>query len=314
REARSRRRRGQPPTRRRARWRRGGGTSPRGWENNGGLPRGQSAPPRGALAQRRPAAVRTERSARAASRRAHAGPIGPRMSGGVLLATAAGLVGVHAACFHGWVSLQHRPAREHRWVALIGAPVALVCFGTPVLADPPSTEAALTAVRLQIAGGMGITLGLLRFGARRFGVDAPVLLRAADVFCAGVVAIVVLAPGWLLELERGVRPVPGLVAPMAQFEYTPLAAVLIVPTLALLVTSVGFAVRGVRRGQAGARPLVAALAAWVAFAALDSATAFGLTGLPLLLAAGGYPVLVLSLSAVLMRDAVLAIDQSGRLG
>src|SRR5690606_15581221 len=38
------------------------------------------------------------------------------------------------------------------------------------------------------------------------------------------------------------------------------------------------------------------------------------TGLPLLLAAGGDPVLVLSLSAVLMRDAVHAMDESERLG
>src|SRR5690606_1786118 len=199
RAARSRRRREPPPRRRRARWRRAGGRSSRGWEHNGGGPRGQASAPRA-------------RRLRAASRRPRAGPIGTRMSGGVLLATVAGLVGVYAACFHGWVSLQHRPAREHRWVALIGASAALVCFGSAALAGEPTTATALLAVRLQIAGGMGITLGLLRFGASRFSVEAPVLLRAADGFCAGVGAIELLAPRWLLVLERGLRRVPGRVA------------------------------------------------------------------------------------------------------
>jgi len=236
------------------------------------------------------------------------------MSGGVLLATAASVVGLYAACFHGWVYLQHRPAREHLWVALIGASVAVVCFGAAILAGHPGADEVLLALRLQIAGAMGVTLGVLRFGACRFRIDAPVLLRSADLLCAGVVAIDLLAPGWLLAIDRPPQPVRGLTEPFHQYAFTALSAALLVPVLGFLVANVGFALRALRRGQPGARVLVAALAVWLGAALLDSATAFGLTPLPLLLSTGGYPVLVIAVSGVLMHDLVLAMDGSEQLG
>ncbi|HSJ96766.1 MAG TPA: HAMP domain-containing sensor histidine kinase [Myxococcota bacterium] len=236
------------------------------------------------------------------------------MSAGVLFTTAAGVVGLYAACFHGWVFAQHRPAREHLWVALIGASVAMVCFGAAIQAAHPGPGEALFSLRLQIAGAVGVTLGVLRFGASRFGIEAPVLLRSADGFCAGVIAVDVLAPHLLIALDRPPLSFRGLADSFHQYEITDLSAALLVPVLGFLVASVGFALRALRRGQPGARPLVAALAVWLAAAVLDSAAALRLTDLPLLLSTGGYPALVITVSAVLMRDLVHAMDDSERLG
>jgi signal transduction histidine kinase len=236
------------------------------------------------------------------------------MSTGVLLATAAGVVGLYAACFHGWVYAQHRPAREHLWVGLIGASVAAVSFGSALLTAQPDAERALFALRLQIAGAVGVTLGVLRFGAARFGLQAPVLLRAADVFCAGVVVIDLLAPGWLLALDRAPRSFRTLAGSFEQYEFTALSAVLLVPLLGCLVANMVLALRALSRRQPGARALAAALAVWLAAALLDSATGFGLIDFPFLLSTGGYPLLVVTLSAVLMRDLVQAMDQSQALG
>jgi signal transduction histidine kinase len=224
------------------------------------------------------------------------------------------VVGLYAACFHGWVQAQHRPAREHLWVALIGASVAGVSFGAAILAAQPDPGQALFALRLQIAGAVGVTLGVLRFGAARFGIRAHVLLRAADLFCAGVVVVDLLAPGWLLALDRPPRAFRALAGSYQQYEFTTLSAVLLMPLLGFLIANMAFALRALRRGQPGARPLVAALAVWLAAALLDSATGFGLIDFPFLLSTGGYPILVTTLSALLMRDLVQAMDDSEQLG
>lgn len=236
------------------------------------------------------------------------------MSTGVLVTTAAGVVGLYTACFHGWVYAQHRPAREHLWVAMIGASVALVCFGAALLAERPDPAGALLALRLQMVGAVGVTLGLLRFGAARFRIEAPLLLRAADVFCAAAAAVSVVAPGLLLALDRPARPLRGLAGSLPHFEFTTLSGVLLIPLLGCLAATIVFALRALRRGQPGARSLVAALAVWLGAALLDSATALGLADLPLLLSTGGYPFLVTTLSAVLTRDLVAAMDESERLG
>jgi signal transduction histidine kinase len=236
------------------------------------------------------------------------------MSTGVLVTTAAGVVGLYTACFHGWVFAQHRPAREHLWVAWVGASVALVCFGAALLADDPEPSAALLALQLQIAGAVGVTLGVLRFGAARFRIEAPLLLRAADAFCAAIVVVSLAAPGLLLALDRPARPLRGLAGSFQHFEFTALSSALVVPLLGCLLATIVFALRALWRGQPGARPLVGALAVWLTVAVLDSATAFGLTELPLLLSSGGYPVLVTTLSAVLVRDLVGSMDGTEQLG
>lgn len=236
------------------------------------------------------------------------------MSTGVLVTTAAGLVGVYTACFHGWVYALYRPAREHLWVALVGAAVALVCFGAAVLAASPEPAGRLLALRLQMVGAVGVALGLLRFGAARFGIAAPRLLRAADLSCAAAALLGVAAPGLLVALDRPARPLRGLAGSFDQFELTALGVVLLVPLLGLVGATIAFALRARRRGQPVARPLVVALAVWLGAALLDSATVAGLVDLPLLLASGGYPFLVTTLSAVLTRDLVGAMDESERLG
>ena len=157
------------------------------------------------------------------------------MSTGVLVTTAAGVVGLYTACFHGWVYAQHRPAREHLWVAMIGASVALVCFGAALLAERPDPAGALLAMRLQMVGAVGVTLGLLRFGAARFRIEPPLLLRAADVFCAAAAALSVFAPGLLLALDRPARSLRGLAGSYQHFEFTTLSGVLLVPLLGCAV-------------------------------------------------------------------------------
>lgn len=236
------------------------------------------------------------------------------MSTGVLVAAAAGLVGVYGACFHGWVYALHRPAREHLWVALLGCSVALTCFGAALLAGSPERTGRLVVLRLQVVGVVGATLGLLRFAAARFEIVAPRALRAADLYCAGTAVIGLATPGLLFALDRPTRPLRSLAGSLEQFEPTALAGLLLVPLLGCVVATVAFALRGLRRERPGARPLVAALAVWLGAALLDSASAFGLADLPLLLATGGYPFLVASLSAVLTRDLAGAMDESERLG
>src|SRR5690606_3505274 len=107
----------------------------------------------------------------------------------------------------------------------------------------------------------------------------------------------------------------GLFAPFHLFELTALAQVLLVPLVALHVTHVAFALRALRRGHPGAPPLVCAFAVWLGAAVLDSATALGWTHAPVLLGSSGHLLLVvITLSAVLVRDLVRAMDEHERLG
>ncbi|HEY8494898.1 MAG TPA: ATP-binding protein [Myxococcota bacterium] len=236
------------------------------------------------------------------------------MRTGVLLASAAGVVGVYTACFHGWVYLQHRPAREHLWVALVGAAVAVLCFGGAMLSGQPTPQQAALGLQLQIAGAVGVTFGLLRFGVRRFGIDLPLLVRGADGLCIAIVLLDLLAPSWLMRLDRPPQIVQALAEPFHLYELTALSQALLLPFFVFHVVHVVFADRAVRRGEPGARPLLFALVVWLAAAVLDSLTVFGWTSLPVVLSAGGYPLLLMTVSGVLVYDLVRAMDEHERLG
>jgi C4-dicarboxylate-specific signal transduction histidine kinase len=236
------------------------------------------------------------------------------MSAQVLVATAAGVVSLYAAAFHAWVFLQHRPARPHLWVALTAASAAAICFGAAMLGGGATPERALLAMRVQIVGAAGLTVGILRFGASRFRVEAPRLLRSADLFAVALASVAAVAPRLLLAPDRPPRRIPVFGDSLLQVELTTAAALLIAPALAYLIATMTFALRALRAGQPGARALAIALGVFLAAAIHDSAVALGVSPFPFLLSSGGYPVLVLTISAILMRDLIESTGRAERLG
>src|SRR5262245_37582592 len=137
-------------------------------------------------------------------------PVG--MGAEVLLATAAAVVSVYAALFHGWVFAQHRTSRDHLWVAVIAAGVALICSGTAAMYVGHSAADALRGQRLQVLGVPAVTVGLLRFTAFRFRVSARRFLRSADVFFACIAALAVCAPERLFEVDQAPQRISGRIS------------------------------------------------------------------------------------------------------
>src|SRR5690606_7744902 len=123
-----------------------------------------------------------------------------------------------------------------------------------------------------------------------------------------------LAPSWLMRLDRPPQIVQGLAEPFQLHELTVLSQVLLLPFLVLHLVHVLYAERAVRRGEPGARPLLFALVVWLTAAVLDSLAVFGWTPLPVVLSAGGYPLLLTTVSGVLVYDLVRAMDEHERLG
>src|SRR5690606_38976486 len=218
------------------------------------------------------------------------------------------------ACFHGWVFLLRRPAREHVWVAITAAAAAAVSAGAAIAFAAGDPDGALFGARLQIAGAAGVTVGVLRFAARRFRVDVPRWLRAADGFALVVLFADAFAPARLLVLDHPPRTVAALGFEYLQFDLTPLARLLLGVALAFFFSAIAFSLRAFASGQPGARPLAVALVAWMAAALSDSAVGLGLYEFPLLMPTGGYPIVVVTLSVVLLRELVSSMDEAEHLG
>ena len=232
----------------------------------------------------------------------------------VLLASAAAVVSCYAALFHGWVFVQHRASRDHLWVAVTAAGVAVICFGTAEMYVSRNAADAFAAQRLQVLGAPALTVGLLRFTAYRFHISAPRFLRCADLFFAGIAALVLCAPRLLFEVDRAPQQISGLGVVFLQLQLTPLTDVLLAISLAFFFTPVVFCVGAHRRGERGASSLLFALGIYFAAALNDSAVGLGIWGSPYLMPTGGYLALVLGISWILLRDFVLSTDDSESIG
>jgi hypothetical protein len=116
------------------------------------------------------------------------------MSTEVLLSTAAAVVSLYAAIFHGGVFALHRRARDHAWAALTGLGACGVSLGTAMLFTAANEAEAARAWRIQAMGAPAVTLGALGFAITRLGVDAPGLVRAGVVVMGTIFALVTLAP------------------------------------------------------------------------------------------------------------------------
>jgi signal transduction histidine kinase len=232
----------------------------------------------------------------------------------VLLASAAAVVSVYAALFHGWVFVQHRASRDHLWVAVTAAGVALICFGTAQMYIGRSAADALRAQRLQVLGVPALTVGLLRFTAIRFHVSAEHFQRSADAFFAGIAALALFVPAWLFEVDQPPLRISGLGVAFLQLRLTHLTDVLLAVSLGYFFAPVVFCVGAHRRGERGASSLLVALGFYFVAALNDSAVGLGVWGSPYLMPTGGYLALVLGISSILLRDFVLATEESERLG
>ena len=236
------------------------------------------------------------------------------MGAEVLLATAAAVVSVYAALFHGWVFAQHRASRDHLWVAVIAAGVALICSGTAAMYVGHGAADALRGQRLQVLGVPAVTVGLLRFTAFRFRVSARRFLRSADVFFACIAALAVCAPERLFEVDQAPQRISGLGIAFLQLGLSPLTKVLLAISFGYFCTPVVFCVQAHRRGERGASSLLIALGIYFVAALNDTAVGLGVWGSPYLMPTGGYLALVLGISSILLRDFVLATDEAERLG
>ena len=232
----------------------------------------------------------------------------------VLLATAAAVVSLYAALFHAWVFALHPRAREHLWVALTGAGAAGISLGTALLYSGADASDALRAHRVSMAGASLVMVGALQFSASRLHVHAPWLLRSAIALSAAVFALDVAAPQWLFAIDLPPRETVVFGLRFLQLEFTPLMQALLGVGLIYFLFPLAICIRAQLRGVPGTKPLLIAFAAWMLAAIHDTAVGLGAYDAPFLLSMGGYMVIAATLSALLVRDLVLAMDESERLG
>ncbi len=232
----------------------------------------------------------------------------------VLLATAATVVSLYAALFHAWVFALHPRAREHLWVAITATGAAAISFGTGMLYAGSGALDALQAHRVTLAGASFVMVGALEFSASRMRVRMPFLLRSAGAIAATVLLLVLLAPQLLYAIDRPPRETVVFGLYFLQLEVTPLLQGLFVVGLIYFLLPLVICIRARRRGEPGATPLLVAFAAWMLAALHDTAVGVGLYDAPFVLATGGYMAITATLSALLVRDLVRAMNESERLG
>jgi signal transduction histidine kinase len=232
----------------------------------------------------------------------------------VVLPTAAAVVSLYAALFHGWVYGLHRAARDHAWVAVCAGGAALVCLGTAAMVAGETPADALRAQRIQVLGAPAVTVGLLRFAASHFHAQRPWLMRAGDGFLAIVMTLALADPGALIDVDRPPRVASSLGVAYLQYDYTRLTHGLLPLAFVFVFATAGLALQARRTQERHATPLLLALGGWVVAAIHDSAVAMGLRDSLYWMPSGGYLVLVVTISTILLRELVLALDEAERLG
>ena len=232
----------------------------------------------------------------------------------VLLATAAAVVSLYAALFHAWVFALHRRAREHLWVAVTAVGASAIALGTAMLYVGGDAHDALQAHRVTVAGASLVMVGALEFSASRMRVQMPAVLRSARAFAATIVLLTLFAPQLLYAIDRGPRETVVSGLHFLQLEFTPLLQGALAVGLVYFLLPLLICIRARQRGEAGAAVLVVAFAAWMLASLHDTAVGLGLYDAPFVLATGGYMVISATLSALLVRDLLKAMDESERLG
>jgi signal transduction histidine kinase len=232
----------------------------------------------------------------------------------VLLATAAAVVSLYAALFHAWVFALHRRAREHLWVAITATGAAAISYGTAMLYAGAGAHDALEAHRVTLAGASFVMVGALEFSASRMRVNMPFALRSARAISATVLVLSGFAPHLLYAVDRPPRETVVFGLHFLQLEVTPLLQGLFAVGLIYFLLPLLICIRARRRGEPGATPLLVAFAAWMLAAIHDVAVGIGLYDAPFVLSTGGYMLVAATLSALLVRDLVRAMDESERLG
>jgi signal transduction histidine kinase len=232
----------------------------------------------------------------------------------VLLATAAAVVSLYAGLFHAWVFALHPRAREHLWVAVTAIGACTVSAGTALVYTAADATTALHAQQIQIIGAPVVTLGALRFTACRLRFDAPLFLASPIAFAIVLVGIGIFAPGLLLATDRAPRETVVFSTRFLQFDLARTGAVLLGVSVIYFVSPLVLSARAFRRHDPHATSLLVCFALWTAAGLSDSAVGLGAYDLPYLMPTGGYMVVAVTLSAILMRDLASAMDESERLG
>lgn len=231
----------------------------------------------------------------------------------VLLATAAAVVSLYAACFHAWVFALQRRAHDHAWAALTGAGACLVSWGTASLFSAVDASAALHAQQIQAAGAPLVTLGALGFTATRLQLDVPRLLRSGAITLGTILALTLLAPDLLFHFDTTqATPVAG--RPYLQMDLTALGAIGLSLLLPFFFAPIALCVQARKSGQADAKALFVVISLWTAAGCSDTLAGVGWIDFPLLNPMGGYMGLAVAFSALLLGGLARARDESERVG
>jgi signal transduction histidine kinase len=232
------------------------------------------------------------------------------MSTEVLLSTAAAVVSLYAAIFHGGVFALHRRARDHAWAALTGAGACLVSLGTAMLLTSADAAEAARGWRIQAMGAPAVTLGALGFAIARLGLTAPRLLRSGGIVMGTVFTLAAVAPELLSESVVTRATSRGA----SQVELSALGGVALALLIPYFFAPAILSLRAWRSGQPGAAPLALTFCAWTAAGVSDTLVGIGVYAFPYLNATAGYMGLSVAFSAILLRDFVRAMDASEQLG
>jgi len=224
------------------------------------------------------------------------------------LIVASVVVPLCTAVLHGWLYVQRRREAVHLWLACVAIGVTGIAVGVAGRIDPSPSAAVQRWQELEMAAGTLLLVGFVRWCHAFLGLARPRVERAADGFAVHVLAS--LAAGGIYGDE---------IVPRRVFGGGSVGEAMLTPLGFALVGGFGIAAGylGVELGRAApsnpaARTPFAAYCLFAVTLFHDIAVGATLIDAPQLLPFG-YLVMVLGLSAGLVRGFVCSMNEAERL-
>ena len=225
-----------------------------------------------------------------------------------LLTGAFAVVAFCTAVLNLWIFVVRRRRAEHLWLGVtalgnVGVATA-ICF----FYQANDLAAAQSARLLALTASLPLMVGFLRFTHHFLPVDIHRIERANLAFLVSLVAAMNLNPGWMFSGESIRRSL----APWGETYISPelsTAGSLLHLGFLLVLGAIVVVYWQHRRELRHARPLLPALALWLACGANDVVVSMGLADGPYLMALG-YVGFALAFTGVLVRRFVASIERA----